>query len=344
MKNHDPHILRFPAFNTLVSLSVYADESRAQNCLMHVKDLCDTYERTFSRTLEGSDVSRINSASGNRTYVDKHCAELVSLALSYCAKSDGIFDITIGAVSKLWDMKRGIIPAQSDIEAALKHVDWRCIEVGFEASSKKHWVRLNDPHTSIDLGGIAKGWIADRLGEMLQDAGVQGYCIDLGGNVLVGGEKPDGKLWKIGLRTPSVTAASSSKNSQYPADNPNPTGIPPASNTSKASDASPKRTANTEMLCNKIYSQTLGLPHGSVVTSGIYERAFISNGKLYHHILDPKTGYPAYCKHASVSVVCERSIDAEGFSTTLLALDDKQANRLIECTPEIKQAIYQDFS
>ncbi len=159
MKNHDPHILRFPAFNTLVSLSVYADESRVQNCLMHVKDLCDTYERTFSRTLEGSDVSRINSASGNRTYVDKHCAELVSLALSYCAKSDGIFDITIGAVSKLWDMKRGIIPAQSDIEAALKHVDWRCIEVGFEASSKKHWVRLNDPHTSGQRG---RGMLSHR--------------------------------------------------------------------------------------------------------------------------------------------------------------------------------------
>ena len=160
MKNHNPHILRFPAFNTLISLSVYADESLAQSCLMRAKDLCNTYERIFSRTLNDSNVSRINSANGNRTYVDRRCAKLVSLALDYCAKSGGIFDITIGAVSRLWDMKRGIIPVQSDIEAALKHVNWRCIEVGFEASSKKHCVRLNDPHTSIDLGGIAKGWIA----------------------------------------------------------------------------------------------------------------------------------------------------------------------------------------
>ncbi len=73
----------------------------------------------------------------------------------------------------------------------------------------------------------------------------------------------------------------------------------------------------------------------------IYERCFERDGTLYHHILDPKTGYPAKCDRKSASVVCDRSIDAEGYSTTLLALGHERGTAFAATIPEIRQVIYQ---
>lgn len=299
--------IRFAAFDTLISISVYGEEQNVvQHFLIEAMRACERYERLFSRTLEGTDVWRINNAEGGKVFVDAQTAELTKLALGYCERSRGMFDITIGSVSKLWDMKRRIIPDHARIEAALSHVDWRKIEVGCDKTNNKHWIRLNDPESYIDLGGIAKGWIADRLGELFeaaQDSGIWGYCIDLGGNILVGGEKPDGTPWKIGLRIPG------------------------------------SRTASNES--PKPYERAVILRRGSVVTSGIYERAFTQDGKAYHHILDPKTGYPVETDCLSASVVCERSIDAEGYSTTLLALGRDRGLEFARTIPEILEVIYQ---
>ena len=85
------------------------------------------------------------------------------------------------------------------------------------------------------------------------------------------------------------------------------------------------------------------LARGSAVTSGIYERCFTApDGSFYHHILDPRTGMPAETDVAGVTVICEKSIDAEGFSTTLLALGLERglALALARRHPEILQAFF----
>lgn len=85
---------------------------------------------------------------------------------------------------------------------------------------------------------------------------------------------------------------------------------------------------------------TIRIAGGSVVTSGVYERARVCDGVLYHHVLDPKTGMPIAVEHPAVSVVCERSIDAEGFSTTLLALGIEKSRELAAEHPEVLQAYF----
>lgn len=177
--------------------------SMPQSVLDEACSMCERFEQLFSRTIASSDVGRINSAAGAVVDVDLETASLVSQALSYCEASDGLFDITIGAVSELWDFTEGVVPTDDAIAAALPHVGWQRVEVG------DNTVRLADPHARIDLGGIAKGYIADRLLDHFAKKGVTCAFVNLGGNVAVMGTKPDGSPWSIGVRNPEDEGGSS---------------------------------------------------------------------------------------------------------------------------------------
>ncbi|MBP3893871.1 MAG: FAD:protein FMN transferase [Atopobiaceae bacterium] len=174
-----------------------------QDVLDAVVERCQGFEQALSRTIPTSDVGRINAAGGAPVEVASETAELITLALDYCQASDGLFDITIGAVSSLWDFKQGIVPTDEQIEAALLHVGYERVEVSGRT------VILADPQARIDLGGIAKGYVADVLVEQLEDAGVTSGYVNLGGNVKVLGAKPDGSPWRVGVRDPQPGASES---------------------------------------------------------------------------------------------------------------------------------------
>lgn len=295
--------IRFLGFNTVVELMLYgsdehgvsAQESEcAREALNKAKSSCREYERLFSRTLPHSDISRLNNALGQAVNVDSRTYELLSLAKHYCAVSQGTFDITIGAVGKLWSFNNQVVPTKDEIAEALQHVDWQNLKFADEGESG-YFAQLIDPQASIDVGGIAKGWIADRLIEELALSGFGGVVVNLGGNVALSGRKPDGKPWSVGMRDPE----------------------------------------NSNLVVSK-----LSLQSGSVVTSGVGERSFTKEGCTYHHILDPATGYPVDTDVLSVTVICEKSIDAEGFSTTLLALGLERGCDFAANHPEILQAFF----
>ncbi len=286
--------ITFDAFDTRVGICAYGDAKTCARALERAFSDCRCYERLFSRTIADSDISRVNAAKGAWVDVDARTGKLVEKALAYCAASRGTFDITIGAASRLWNLKRGIIPQDESLAEAVRHVDWHGVRVEREGSRAR--MRLDDPAAMIDLGGIAKGWIADALDAALAQPGIPGYVIDLGGNILVRGDKPDGSPWTVGLPDPA-----------HGREKP---------------------------------SATIKLAGGSVVTSGIYERACMRDGTLYHHVLNPKTGMPIEVEYPAASVVCERSTDAEGFSTTLLALGLDRGRQLATEHPEILQAYF----
>ena len=288
--------IRFAAFDTGVQIRAYGAVNICTPALEQAYADCRRYEQLFSRTIPSSDISRINAARGAWVEINVDTAELIERALAYCAASHGVFDITIGTASRLWNLKEGINPPAEALAEAVQHVDWRGVQVNRSEDSAR--VRLDDPAAMIDLGGIAKGWIADALDHMLERAGVCAYIIDLGGNVLVRGSKPDGSPWKVGLPHPAQGRAGSA------------------------------------------LTGTIELESGSIVTSGIYERACVHDGMLYHHVLSPHTGMPIETEYPAVSVICERSIDAEGYSTTLLALGARRGRELVAEHPEILQAYF----
>jgi thiamine biosynthesis lipoprotein len=159
--------------------------------------LAETYENMFSATVEGSDIWRINHAGGSTVTVSDDTAALLQKALYYADLTDGAVDPTILPVSSLWEFGSDStphIPDEAALEAALTHVSYKNVILDGNA------VTLTDSEAAIDLGFIAKGFIADKMKEYLISEGISSACINLGGNVIVIGSKPDGSPFKIGIQ------------------------------------------------------------------------------------------------------------------------------------------------
>lgn len=232
------------------------------------------YESRFSKTISTSEIYQMNHRQPEETTfsLSQDTADLIREGLEYSRLSDGAFDITIEPLSSLWDFTSGeaVIPEESAIQAATARVDYRNLVLDGNT------LTFLSPDTTIDLGSIAKGFIADRLKEYLVGQGVKSAIINLGGNVLCIGEQPDGSPFLIGLQAPFEER-------------------------------------------NTIYAN-LEIHDLSVVSSGVYERHFVVDGKNYHHLLNPKTGYPYDNGLISVTILSSRSVDGDALSTTCFSL------------------------
>lgn len=171
--------------DTMVSLTATCDSETLDGAFA----LCESYEKLLSRTVEGSDVYRLNNSSGF-VDVNVHTSNIIKQAIYFADLSGGKFDITIYPVSSLWDFNNQIIPSRDEIAEALKNVDYQDIETN---GSK---INLNGKQ--IDLGGIAKGYIADRILEYFKENEVSEGIIDLGGNLVVFGDRD----YTVGIKQP----------------------------------------------------------------------------------------------------------------------------------------------
>ncbi|MBQ9549280.1 MAG: FAD:protein FMN transferase [Lachnospiraceae bacterium] len=187
--------------DTVATIAIYKSQGDPdkEELLNQAFDEIRRYERLFSAEIKDSDISRINEARGRETEVSPETIELIKLSLKYSELSGGAFDITIRPVSKLWDFKEGKEPPEdSEIKEALTHVGYKNISINEESST----VTLSDPLSEIEPGGIAKGYIGDRIKEYLKDRGVTSAIINLGGNVVLIGSKPDGSDFTVGIEKP----------------------------------------------------------------------------------------------------------------------------------------------
>ena len=159
--------------------------------------LCEELEALFSITAEGSDVWRINSSGGQPVRVDHRTIEVIKAGLVFGELSDGMFDITIGQLSRLWDFGGDPkIPSVSELERARETVDFRQVKIVGDT------VELENPDAWIDLGAIAKGYIAYEIAKLLASHDVTGALINIGGDVVAVGGRQDGTPWRIALQKP----------------------------------------------------------------------------------------------------------------------------------------------
>ena len=184
------------AFDTVVSIQIY--DSDDEELLEQCQKMCADYEAKFSRNIPESEISQINSAGGAPVTVSDETIKIIKKGIYYGDLSDGAFDITIGAVSSLWDFKseNPSPPSPEMLAEAVSHVDYKKIILS------DNTVTLSDPYAKLDLGAIAKGYIADRLKDYLTEQGVKHALINLGGNVVAVGKKPDGSPFNIGIAKP----------------------------------------------------------------------------------------------------------------------------------------------
>lgn len=184
------------ALDTVINIQIF--DSHDEELTKHCQKMCEDYEAKFSRTIETSEIAQINAASGAPVEVSDDTVTLIKKGIYYCDMSDGAFDITIGSVTSLWDFKADepAPPTPEVLAEAATHVNYRKISIDGNT------VRLLDPAAKLDLGAIAKGYIADRLKEYLKGEGVRHALINLGGNVLAIGGKQSGSPFNIGIQKP----------------------------------------------------------------------------------------------------------------------------------------------
>ena len=260
--------------DTVISITIYDGDPNALNGAI---TLCKKYENLLSKTVQLSDVYKINHSNGTPVSVSPDTAKLLKTALDIANKSNGAFDPTVLPLVEVWDVRnRTNPPKDSEIKEKLDYVNYNNIIINGNTITAK-----ND--AQIDLGGIAKGFIADKVKQYLMSNGVTSAVINLGGNTLLIGSK-QGQNFSVGLQKPF------GKNGEL--------------------------------------SAVLNLSDKTIVTSGIYQRYFEFENKIYHHIIDPKTGYPADNEITSVTVITDSSTIADGLSTACLNLGINKGSEL----------------
>ena len=204
-KSQEPISATAIKLNTAVTVTIYDSQNR--ELLTECMNLCDKYEKIFSRTASDSELYKLNhrgltpvAGTEDTFQVSDSLAKLIKKGLSYSELSEGAFDIAIEPLTSLWDFtaEDPQVPEDALIQKALQKCDYHNVSV-----NDKNEVTLKTDDTAIELGAIAKGYIADRLKDYLISQDVKSAIINLGGNVYALGRKPDGSRWRIGIKDPN---------------------------------------------------------------------------------------------------------------------------------------------
>ena len=260
--------------HTAVNIQIYHpnQEKVMDEAFEYMKNM----EKQFSTNLEGSDVYKINRAAGKEAVkVKPETFEVIKRAKKIAEDSDGLFDVSIGALTNLWKIgdEAARIPEKSEITQAIKHIDYNKITL----DEKNQTVKLEEQGMALELGGISKGYIGSGVTKIFKKHGITTAIINLGGNVVVMGTNPNHKEgWNVGVQDPDQVRGA-------------------VVGTQRVKD-------------------------GAIITSGIYERYLEKDGKKYHHIMDPKTGYPLDNNISGVTVFAPTSFDGDSYSTALFML------------------------
>ena len=273
-----------------IHLTIFHED--AQNLLLQSEQLLHLYKNRFSANDADSELMEINLQAGKKAVqVHPELFELIELGKKHSIAANSHLNIAIGPLVQTWRIgfSDAKLPSEEEIQRLLKITDPE--EIFLNDSNRE--VYLSKEGMRIDLGALAKGYIADKLKEFLVEQGVRSGIIDLGGNILTIGENPTfHRPWRIGIQNPVL------KRGEHVA-------------VIEVSDA-------------------------SVVTSGIYERQLVVDGKTYHHIFDRTTGYPMETELASITIVAEKSVDCEIWTTRLFGQNPYDIIEEIEQQPGLE--------
>ena len=282
-----------PLMGTVVNFTICAeDEAKATKAAEVAFAEIERLEGLLSSWNPQSEVSLINKAVAKMwTKVSPETVEVIYQSIQLSRDSGGAFDITVGALNRIWNMHTTPkVPTPREIKATLPLVDFTAIQLDVRNTSS---VSLGKIGMEIDLGGIAKGYILEKAYKTLKRLGIDNGLIDGGGDVYCWGLKPDRSKWEIGVADP---------------------------------------------LAPSKYMAVFRVSNKAVFTSGDYERKFTKDGITYHHIFNPKTGYPASLCHG-VTVIGDNIPMVNGLSSTIFVLGPAKGLKFLSKHPGVEAII-----
>jgi thiamine biosynthesis lipoprotein len=279
--------------DTYCSITVVSsDRARAKEAIDAGFAVIKRLEEEINYFSADSELSAINKSAGSKPVnVSRDTIDLLMKAVEVSRFSGGAFDPTIAPVLRYWKFSRGrekhSIPPIPAVRKALRLVDYRKIMIDGERSEAFLPVRGME----IDLGGIAKGYAADRAIEAIRSHGISSAIVAVAGDIRTLGSRNDGSAWNIGIQNPRPE-----KESDRP----------------------------WEDIIARI-----SIRDAAVSTSGDYQRFFIDRGVRYHHIIDPDTGFPAHSGLISVTVVAPEGYLTDSLATAVFILGPVRGMNLL---------------
>jgi thiamine biosynthesis lipoprotein len=166
---------------------------------------CERLDAKYSHYRDDSLIAHIAASAGTAVEVDEETAGLLDFAALLHDQSEGLFDITAGALTRLWDAQRGQVPSADEVVQALRVTGWHRVDW------KRPTLRLRVPDMRLDLGGVVKEYAADRCAQLCRAAGVAAGVVDLGGDLALIGPHLDGAPWIVGIKAPRARKRASAR-------------------------------------------------------------------------------------------------------------------------------------
>lgn len=259
--------------------------SNARETIKEVENEMQRLEALMNFFKASSEIGMLNNYGFKKKIeLSREVFYIIKKAKYFSEISHGAFDISLAPIIELWGIftKNQRVPLEKEIKERMSLVNYNNLIL----DESENTVKFSKENMKIDLGGIAKGYAADRAAQIYRQNNVNAAFVNLGGNVMVFGEKPDDTNWSIGLQEPFKSRG--------------------------------------EII------GVINVRDESVVTSGSYVRYFEDKGIKYHHIIDPRTGYPADSNLMSVTVISQNSMECDALSTAAFVLGYEDGMRLIK--------------
>ncbi len=218
-KKNEPRSATFyEYFDTVSTIYSYADEDEAlfSEHQKLIEAELEVYHRLFDIYHEYSGMNNLRTvnlnAGASAVKVDGRLIDLLLYAKEIYALTNGEVNVAMGAVLSLWhgcredaedDPDHACLPAPESLREAAEHTDIDSIVIDREAST----VYISDSKVTIDVGALGKGYAAEMIAKMLKEKGVSSYVLDIGGNLRLIGQKPDGSGWVTGITEPDKASA-----------------------------------------------------------------------------------------------------------------------------------------
>lgn len=250
----------FDYFDTVTTVTGYAESQETFDAVADtILAQLGEYHRLYDiyKRYEGMEnlctINELVDGVHRTVTVDRRIIDLLLYARDMYDKTDGMVNVAMGSVLKLWHDHRGVglddpanatLPDSAALAQAAQHTDITKMVIDRQNST----VTLTDPAMRLDVGAIAKGYATEQVAKWLEAEGHTGYVLNVGGNVRAVGNRGDGTPWVVGIEQPDESEG---------------------------------------------YLATLQLTTEALVTSGSYQRYYLVDGKRYHHIIHPDTQMPA---------------------------------------------------
>lgn len=188
---------------TVCEIQIVGHRARAHALIADCFSLVEMYEQKLSIYRNDSEIAALNAAkAGVPVAISAETYTMLKASEHFSKLSDGLFDITLYPVLALWgfyDSRAGTFDAR-ELAAARALVNYRFVT--FRKKRDTYIAEKRYDGVKVDLGGIAKGYIADRVAGLLRQNSVRNFLVNIGGNIYADGRYIHGNGWRVGVRDP----------------------------------------------------------------------------------------------------------------------------------------------